>query len=150
VEYFGRLHGIAAGPLQERCERLLAELGLAGIAHRRVAGFSQGERTKVALARALVHQPRNVILDEPTNGLDIASTRTVRALVRSLRAQGCCVVFSTHIMQEVSALCDRIVVVANGVVVSDGTPNALREIAGRDNLEDAFVALVEDLREEHV
>jgi len=141
IEYFGRLHGIDGPALAERTQALLARLGLNEVANRRVSGFSQGERTKVALARALVHQPRNVILDEPTNGLDVMSTRAMRELIRGLRRDGCCVLFSSHIMQEVSALCDRIVVIAHGTVVADGTPDELRSQTGHDNLEDAFVAL---------
>jgi sodium transport system ATP-binding protein len=141
IEYFGRLHGIDGPVLAERTKALVARLGLNEVANRRVSGFSQGERTKVALARALVHQPRNVILDEPTNGLDVMSTRAMRELIRGLRRDGCCVLFSSHIMQEVSALCDRIVVIAQGKVVADGTPDELRRLSGRDNLEDAFVAL---------
>jgi sodium transport system ATP-binding protein len=141
IEYFGRLHGIDGAVLAERTQALLARLGLNEVANRRVSGFSQGERTKVALARALVHQPRNVILDEPTNGLDVMSTRAMRELIRGLRRDGCCVLFSSHIMQEVSALCDRIVVIAHGTVVADGTPDELRSLTGHDNLEDAFVAL---------
>ncbi len=141
IEYFGRLHGIDGHALAARTKSLLTRLGLNELAHRRVSGFSQGERTKVALARALVHQPRNVILDEPTNGLDVISTRAMRELIRGLRRDGCCVLFSSHIMQEVSALCDRIIVIAQGTVVADGTPDELRRLTGRDNLEDAFVAL---------
>ena len=141
IRYFGELRGLSGDALQARTDRLVRRLGLDAIADRRVAGFSQGERTKVALARALVHEPRNVILDEPTNGLDILSTRAVRELVRSLRQEGCCVVFSSHIMQEVSALCDRIVVIAQGTVVASGTPDAIRQQAGCDDLEDAFVVL---------
>jgi sodium transport system ATP-binding protein len=112
------------------------------IADRRTGGFSHGERTKVAIARALVHGPRNVLLDEPTNGLDVMSTRAVRDIIRHLRAEGRTVIFSSHVMQEVSALCDTIVVLARGRVVAAGTPDALREEAGQQNLEDAFVALV--------
>jgi len=141
IEYFGRLHGIDGPVLTERTKELVARLGLNEVADRRVSGFSQGERTKVALARALVHKPRNVILDEPTNGLDVMSTRAMREVIRGLRRDGCCVLFSSHIMQEVSALCDRIVVIAHGMVVADGTADELRSISGRDNLEDAFVAL---------
>jgi sodium transport system ATP-binding protein len=141
IEYFGRLHGIEGPALTERTRVLVERLGLTDVANRRVSGFSQGERTKVALARALVHQPRNVILDEPTNGLDVMSTRAMREVIRGLRRDGCCVLFSSHIMQEVSALCDRIVVIAQGTVVADGTPDELRTLTGRDNLEDAFVAL---------
>jgi sodium transport system ATP-binding protein len=141
IEYFGRLHGIDGNALTARAKALLTLLGLNELAGRRVGGFSQGERTKVALARALVHQPRNVILDEPTNGLDVMSTRTMRELIRGLRRDGCCVLFSSHIMQEVSALCDRIIVIAQGTVLADGTPDELRRLTGHENLEDAFVAL---------
>ena len=141
IEYFGRLQSMDGPALAERVKELLARLGLSEVANRRVSGFSQGERTKVALARALVHQPRNVILDEPTNGLDVMSTRAMREVIRGLRRDGCCVLFSSHIMQEVSALCDRIVVIAQGTVVADGTADELRTLSGRDNLEDAFVAL---------
>jgi sodium transport system ATP-binding protein len=141
IEYFGRLHGMEGPALTARARALVTLLGLNELADRRVSGFSQGERTKVALARALVHQPRNVILDEPTNGLDVMSTRAMRDLIKGLRREGCCVLFSSHIMQEVSALCDRIVVIAQGKVAADGTPDELRSLTGRDNLEDAFVAL---------
>jgi sodium transport system ATP-binding protein len=141
VQYFGRLHGLGGTDLTSRVDRLIHRCGLDTLADRRVAGFSQGERMKVAIARALVHQPRHVILDEPTNGLDVMSTRAVRDLIRGLRQEGCCVIFSSHIMQEVSALCDRIVVIAQGTVVADGTPDDLRRQTGRSDLEDAFVAL---------
>jgi sodium transport system ATP-binding protein len=141
IHYFGRLHGIDGPDLAARSAELVTRLGLNEVADRRVAGFSHGERTKVALARALVHKPRNVILDEPTNGLDVMSTRAVRGLIRALREDGCCVLFSSHIMQEVSALCDRIVVIARGTVVAEGTSDELRRQTGCDNLEDAFVAL---------
>lgn len=142
IQYFGELRGMGAAELKARADRLIELLGLGEIAERRVEGFSQGERTKVALARAIVHNPRNVILDEPTNGLDIMSTRAMRELIRALREDGCCVVFSSHIMQEVSALCDRIVVVAHGRVVGEGSPDEIRAQTGCPNLEDAFVALV--------
>jgi sodium transport system ATP-binding protein len=141
IRYFGELHGLGTSQIRERSNVLLNRLGLDAIADRRVAGFSQGERTKVALARALVHGPRNVILDEPTNGLDVMSTRAMRTLIRGLRQEGCCVVFSSHIMQEVSALCDRIVVIAQGTVVAEGTPDDLRRQTDKSDLEDAFVAL---------
>jgi sodium transport system ATP-binding protein len=142
IRYFGQLHGLSGEALRTRVEQLIGTLGLEHVAGRRVEGFSHGERTKVALARALVHQPRNVILDEPTNGLDVMSTRAVRELIRRLRADGCCVLFSSHIMQEVSALCDSIVVIAHGRVVAHGTPDELREKTGRQNLEDVFVSLI--------
>ena len=120
---------------------LIEQLDMQAIADRRAAGFSHGERTKVAIARALVHEPGNVLLDEPTNGLDVMSTRAVREIVRRLRGEGRTVVFSSHVMQEVSALCDTIVVLARGRVVAAGTAEALRQQTGHDDLEDAFVAL---------
>jgi sodium transport system ATP-binding protein len=141
VRYFGRLHGFAGQDLEKRIDALIERLDMAGIADRRAEGFSQGERMKVNLARALVHSPKNVLLDEPTNGLDVMSTRAMRALIRRLREEGKCVLFSSHIMQEVSALCDTIVIIAAGKVVAHGTPDELREQSGHDNLEDAFVTL---------
>ena len=141
VHYFGELQGISGEALRARSKDLLELLDMSPIADRRAAGFSHGERTKVALARALVHDPRNVLLDEPTNGLDVMSTRTVRAIVRQLREAGHCVLFSSHVMQEVSALCDAIIVIAAGRIVARGTPDELRAQTGHDNLEDAFVAL---------
>jgi sodium transport system ATP-binding protein len=141
IRYFGELHGISGAALRHRTNELLELLDMTSIADRRSGGFSHGERTKVALARALVHDPRNVLLDEPTNGLDVMSTRTVRAILRRLRETGHCVLFSSHVMQEVSALCDAIVVIAGGRVVACGTPDELRSQTGRANLEDAFVAL---------
>jgi sodium transport system ATP-binding protein len=141
IYYFGELQGIAGTALRNRAEELLTLLDMTAIADRRVAGFSHGERTKVALARALVHDPRNILLDEPTNGLDVMSTRAVRAIVRRLRDTGHSVLFSSHVMQEVSALCDSIVVVAGGRVVARGSPDEIRAQAGYENLEDAFVAL---------
>jgi sodium transport system ATP-binding protein len=141
IHYFGELHGISGSELRERAEELITLLDMQRIADRRTGGFSHGERTKVALARALVHSPRTVLLDEPTNGLDVMSTRAVRTIVRRLRDSGHCVLFSSHVMQEVSALCDAIVVIAQGRVVARGTPDELRRQTGHDNLEDAFVAL---------
>ena len=141
LEYFGALHGMPAARLTSRIEGLIDLLDMRAIADRRTAGFSHGERTKVALARALVHDPQNVLLDEPTNGLDVMSTRAVRRIVRRLRDEGRCVLFSSHVMQEVSALCDSIVVIAAGHVIARGTPDELRRQTGHPNLEDAFVAL---------
>ena len=141
LEYFGELHGISGPALRQRTKELLDLLDMNAIADRRTAGFSHGERTKVGLARALVHNPQNVLLDEPTNGLDVMSTRAVRTIVRRLKEEGRCVLFSSHVMQEVSALCDSIVVIAYGQVVGRGSPDDLRQHTGHDNLEDAFVAL---------
>ncbi len=141
VQYFGELHGLDGDVLEQRTTELLRSLDLTHVADRRSAGYSHGERTKVAIARALVHEPQNVLLDEPTNGLHVMSTRAVRAIIRRLKAEGRCVLFSSHVMQEVSALCDSIVVIASGRVVAHGTPDELRAKAGHENLEDAFVAL---------
>ena len=141
IEYFGELHGLSGASLKQRTKELLDLLDMNAIADRRTSGFSHGERTKVGLARALVHNPQNVLLDEPTNGLDVMSTRAVRTIVRRLKDEGRCVLFSSHVMQEVSALCDSIVVIAHGRVVARGTPDDLRRHTGHDNLEDAFVAL---------
>ena len=142
ARYAGRLHGMPKQLLEQRIEELVQQLDLASIADRRTEGFSNGERVKVALARALVHSPRNVLLDEPTNGLDVLATRAVRELIRKLKADGKCVVFSSHVMQEVSALCDRIVVVAHGRVVADGTPDELKARAGTASLEEAFISII--------
>jgi sodium transport system ATP-binding protein len=142
IEYYGALHGLSGAALRSRMSHLLNLLDMNAIADRRTQGFSHGERTKVALARAVVHDPRNILLDEPTNGLDVMSTRAVRDIIRAFRAEGRCVLFSSHIMQEVSALCDRIIVIARGRVVASGTPDDLRAQTGHQNLEDAFVALV--------
>jgi sodium transport system ATP-binding protein len=149
LDYFGALQGIESDELAKRTEALLDLLDMRGIADRRTGGFSHGERTKVALARALVHDPQNVLLDEPTNGLDVMSTRAVRSIVRRLRDQGRCVLFSSHVMQEVSAMCDSIVVIASGRVVAQGSPDELRQQTGYENLEDAFVALAGLDRGEH-
>jgi sodium transport system ATP-binding protein len=141
IHYFGQLQGLAGKNLDDRTEHLLQMLDMKSIADRRTQGFSHGERTKVALARAVVHDPRNILLDEPTNGLDVMSTRAVRDIIRAFRADGRCVLFSSHVMQEVSALCDTIIVIARGRVVASGAPDELRAQTGHQNLEDAFVAL---------
>jgi sodium transport system ATP-binding protein len=141
IHYFGELHGITGPRLKARTQELLELLGMTALADRRAAGFSHGERTKVALARALVHEPQNVLLDEPTNGLDVMSTRIVRGIIRRLRSEGRCVLFLSHVMQEVSALCDSVVVIAAGAVVASGTPDELRARTGHRDLEDAFVTL---------
>jgi sodium transport system ATP-binding protein len=146
IAYFGRLHGIAEAALGPRIEELAAELGLGAIIDRRAKGFSQGERVKVALARALVHAPKNLLLDEPTNGLDVMATRALREVIRGLRGRGHCILFSSHVMQEVAALCDDVVIVDKGRVVAAGAPEALRERFGAATLEDAFVAAVGDAR----
>jgi sodium transport system ATP-binding protein len=142
IAYFGELHGMPASAIAQRTAKLAAALQMEDFLDRPTEGFSQGQRTKTAIARALVHDPKNVILDEPTNGLDVMTTRGLRAFLMDLRAEGRCVIFSSHIMQEVAALCDRIVVIAQGKVVAQGSTDELREQAGEANLEDAFVRLI--------
>ena len=142
LQYAARLQGLSVKEAKARTEELLERLDMRGIADRRSAGFSQGERRKVALGRALIHDPQNVVLDEPTNGLDVPSTRAMRRYVRELAEAGKCVLFSTHILQEVSAVCDRVVIIARGRVVAVGTPGELLERTGQTNLEDAFVQLI--------
>ncbi len=142
ITYFGELHGLDASTIATRTARLAKALVMEDFLDRRTEGFSQGQRTKTAIARALVHDPKNVILDEPTNGLDVMTTRGLRDFLKQLRAEGRCVIFSSHIMQEVAALCDRIVVIASGEVKAIGTPDELRARAGHENLEDAFVQLI--------
>ena len=142
LTYFGKLQRLTGHTLRQRVDSLIERLGLQAVADRRAAGFSQGERMKVCIARALVHDPPNVMLDEPTNGLDVMTIRAIRTLLRELRDEGRCVVFSSHVMPEVSALCDRIVVIARGRVVAEGTPQELCQLAGEASLEDAFVKLI--------
>jgi sodium transport system ATP-binding protein len=142
IAYFGKLHGLSDAQIAARTAALSAALGMEDVLDRQAEGFSQGQRTKTAIARALVHDPRNVILDEPTNGLDVMTTRGLREFLRQLRGEGRCVIFSSHIMQEVAALCDRIVVIAKGRVMAAGTPDELRAQFGEENLEDAFVKAI--------
>ena len=142
IRYFGRLHGLDDALIAQRTQALSDALEMGDIIERRTEGFSQGQRVKTAIARALVHDPRNVILDEPTNGLDVMATRAMRRFLLQLKAEGRCVLFSSHIMQEVAALCDRIVIVARGRVVAEGTPDELRAQTGEANLEDAFVKAI--------
>ena len=141
VRYYGELHGLSGAPLERSIDELLARLDLGEIADRRAHGLSQGQRIKVALARALVHSPRNVILDEPTNGLDVMAIRTLRDLIRGLRDEGRCVLLSSHVMQEIGALCDDLVIIGKGRVVLQGSPDDVRAATGCDNLEEAFVQL---------
>jgi sodium transport system ATP-binding protein len=142
IEYFGRLYGLSHAEIERRTNELIELLDMREFADRRTKGFSQGQRIKVAIARALVHAPRNVVLDEPTNGLDVMATRGLRALIRNLRDAGHCVLFSSHVMQEVATLCDEVVIIAHGVVVAHGTPDEIRSRSGAATLEDAFVAAI--------
>jgi len=142
IDYFARLQGVSAQQSAQRRETLIQVLEMKDFADRQAEGFSQGQRVKTAIARALVHDPKNVILDEPTNGLDVMATRRMRQFMRDLRAEGRCVLFSSHIMQEVAQLCDRIVVISKGRVVADESPDALRVQTGESNLEEAFVKII--------
>jgi sodium transport system ATP-binding protein len=142
IRYYGTLHGIRGAELDARVATLLHALGLDALADRRTQGFSQGEKMKVAIARALVHDPATILLDEPTNGLDIMSVRALREQLRRLRDEGKCLLFSSHVMQEVAALCDRIVILGAGRVVAAGTAAELLAWSGTASLEDAFVTLL--------
>ena len=141
LHYFGRLHGLSRKQRDQRIEELVEALGMREIIDRPTKGFSQGQRVKLSLAEAVLHQPRNLILDEPSVGLDVMSTRALRGVLRDLRDEGHCVVFSSHIMQEVTALCDRIVVMVAGRAVAAGSPADICRLTGEPVLEDAFVKL---------
>jgi sodium transport system ATP-binding protein len=143
IAYYARLCGLEPVEIDETVENIIALLEIGGFADRRTKGFSQGQRTKVALARALVHDPQNIILDEPSNGLDVMATRSLRELILKLKDDGRCVLFSSHVMQEVAALCDDIVIIANGRVAIDDSADGIRERTGCDDLEDAFVAAIQ-------
>lgn len=142
IRYFGRLHGLGGEKLEHQIDQLLEMLDMQPIADRKTEGFSTGERLKVAIARALVHDPGNVLLDEPTNGLDVKSTRAMRQTIRKLRNDGKCVLLTSHIMQEVAALCDHIVIISGGTVAAQGSPAELLRKTGKDNLEDAFIEVI--------
>ena len=140
IRYYGRLNRMSGAPLERRIDELGEMLEMGDFMERRAKGFSQGQRTKVALARALVHSPRNVILDEPTNGLDVMATRALRSVITELRGRGHCVLFSSHVMQEVAALCDEMVIMGHGSAVASGSPDAIRAQTGEEDLENAFVS----------
>jgi sodium transport system ATP-binding protein len=142
LTYFGELNGMAAPDLRRRIDEVSALLGMDDILERRAKGFSQGQRIKVALARTLLHRPRHLLLDEPSRGLDVMSTRALRHALTALRADGCCVIMATHVMQEVTQLCDDVIVIAKGHTVAQGSPEELCRRTGIANLEDAFVSLV--------
>jgi sodium transport system ATP-binding protein len=142
IEYYARLQGLSDTASRPRIDALIERLDMHAIANRRTEGFSQGERVKTAIARALVHDPLNIVLDEPTNGLDVVATRSLREFLRGLRDEGRCVLLSTHIMQEVAALCDRVIVIGHGRVVATGSPAELMAQTGTPTLEEAFVQLI--------
>ena len=142
IEYFGALHGMRQKDCRARIADLTRALDMDSFIDRRAKGFSQGQRIKVALARALVHDPGNVVLDEPTNGLDVMAIRNLREMLLSLKAQGRCVLFSSHVMQEVAALCDRVIIIGGGRVLADATPLEIRERSGAATLEEAFLQVL--------
>lgn len=142
IRYFGSLHGIGRERVEQRIAELSRVLGMDAFLERRAKGFSQGQRIKVALARALVHDPGNVVLDEPTNGLDVMAIRNLRDMLLALKAQGRCVLFSSHVMQEVAALCDRVVIIGHGRVLADATVQSIRERSGGATLEEAFLQVL--------
>ena len=142
IAYYASLCGIEAGAIEERVDGIIRLLEIDSFADRRTKGFSQGQRTKVALARGLVHDPQNIILDEPSNGLDVMATRSLRDLILKLKDAGRCVLFSSHVMQEVAALCDDICIIASGKVAIDDSADGIRERTGCDDLEDAFVRAI--------
>jgi sodium transport system ATP-binding protein len=147
IAYFARLCRMDKAEIGDRVDEIVKLLEIEDFADRRTKGFSHGQTTKVALARALVHDPRNVILDEPTSGLDVMATRSLRDLILKLKDEGRCVLFSSHIMQEVAALCDDICIIAKGKVAIDDSIDGIRERTGCDDIEDAFVeaiGMVED------
>lgn len=142
LNYFGELNGMARSALRQRIDEVAALLAMEDILERRSKGFSQGQRIKVALARALLHRPHHLLLDEPSRGLDVMSTRALRSALTALRKEGCCVIMATHVMQEVTHLCDDVIVIAKGHTVAQGSPQELCRRTGIANLEDAFVSLV--------
>lgn len=142
VRYYGRLHGLSGSALENEIDRLIGLLDMAEIADRRTEGFSTGQLVKVAIARALVHQPNNIILDEPMAGLDVKSTRAMREVIRRLKDDGKTILFSSHVMQEVISLCDRIVILAGGEIAAEGTVDELLARSGEDNLEEAFLSFI--------
>lgn len=142
IAYYAALQGMDNAAGAAAVQRVIDTLQIGDIADRRTKGFSQGQRIRVGLGRALVHDPRTLILDEPTNGLDVMATRALRDVIRERREAGCCVLLSSHVMQEVAALCDRIVILSQGAVVAAGTPDEIRAATGRDDLEDAFVQAI--------
>lgn len=144
IEYFGLLHGIGRAPLRARTDELERALGMEGFIERRAKGFSQGQRIKTALARALVHDPANLVLDEPTNGLDVMAIRNLRELLYKFKSQGRCILFSSHVMQEVAALCDQVVIIGQGRVLAQGTLQSIRERSGASSLEEAFLQVLGD------
>lgn len=142
IQYFASICGVARHAIDERINHVIELLEMGNFADRFAHGFSQGQKTKVALARALIHRPNTLLLDEPTNGLDVMATRALRKLLRRLADEGYCVLFSSHIMQEVESLCDHIAIISQGTVVLEGTLHTIQQLTGQTTLEDAFVKAI--------
>ena len=142
ISYYANLYEMPADIIEERVQRVIDQLDITDFADRRTKGFAHGQRTKVSRARALVHEPQNILLDEPSNGLDVMATRSLRELIRQLKAAGKCVLFSSHVMQEVAALCDEIVIIAEGQVALHDSPDGIRNATGCTDLEEAFVKAI--------
>jgi sodium transport system ATP-binding protein len=143
IEYFGALQRMDGERVKARTGQLARALGMESFIERRTKGFSQGQRIKVALARALIHDPANLVLDEPTNGLDVMAIRNLRDILRQLKLQGRCILFSSHVMQEVAALCDQVVIIGHGRVLAQGPLQAIRDASGAATLEEAFLSVLE-------
>ena len=143
ISYYAKLYDMSPDIIDERVQTVIDQLDINDFADRRTKGFSQGQRTKVSLARSLVHEPQNIILDEPSNGLDVMATRSLRELIRQLKAAGRCVLFSSHVMQEVAALCDEIVIIAEGRVALHDSADGIRNATGCADLEEAFVKAIQ-------
>ena len=145
ISYYAKLYDMSPDIIDERVQTVIDQLDINDFADRRTKGFSQGQRTKVSLARSLVHEPQNIILDEPSNGLDVMATRSLRELIRQLKAAGKCVLFSSHVMQEVAALCDEIVIIAEGRVALQDSADGIRNATGCEDLEEAFVKAIKNV-----
>jgi len=143
IAYYAKLYDMSPDIIDRRVQTVIDQLDINDFADRRTKGFSQGQRTKVSLARSLVHEPQNILLDEPSNGLDVMATRSLRELIRQLKAAGKCVLFSSHVMQEVAALCDEIIIIAEGKVALHDSADGIRNTTGCDDLEEAFVKAIE-------
>jgi len=143
IAYYAKLYDMSPDIIDEHVQTVIDQLAINDFADRKTKGFSQGQQTKVSLARSLVHGPQNVILDEPSNGLDVMATRALRELIRQLRDAGKCVLFSSHVMQEVAALCDEIVIISSGKVAIHDSPDGIRATTGCEDLEEAFVKAID-------
>jgi len=142
IAYYAAMQGMRGREAKRATDGVIERLDIGELSKRRAKDFSHGQGIRVALARAIVHRPQTVILDEPTNGLDVVAARALRELIRNLKREGRCVLFSSHVMQEVAMLCDDLVIISGGRVVISGTPDEIRRKTGSDDLEDAFVAAI--------